>query len=676
MSSITLSDDELIAAFEADNEEALDAALEDMLSESSAGAAQAKDSLRNKLALFPSGDFPVSEYSNFCDQEWILDKPKHDFALKVKLDREIPGSNFLKSCLLYYLIPNFSFQSNVKSYRTTKSRGYEYSAIDDFLFKPNHLTATPADLALISIPMLNRALDAAKNSETPRKYVSLFFFIRLWSALSIQKLIPDEICLNLDLRNVDTTERHRDVREIFTGVMQGWVPYSENELEHLINYALFWTEEAMPHLQAARNYIRENEFDEIAGYTILRHQELPDFEKFFNIEVNGTRILNYNVVHRTITKGKYSWPGHAYTWVQHYATALDRVRNGIFILIALITGARKSELAPLTLDDIWKDEAGEYWIRIKRYKTANDPAHNGEVDDLPLPQFIGEKVEAFKELRDVGPFRKREILFQANQSVKPLNQVTPAILNGIINQLKDEVPVERIHCHRFRKTIAEILINRDERNIELIRMLFGHHSYEMTLRYISRNPHLVMGVAQALEDSFASEFHEIVSSVRDGSYSGAPAERIAEQIATRPNEFTGKRLRVSIMVYISHLLVAGEPVYISRTAIGTFCVSGEYFSADNPPPCLEGRPNSDGHLMPDPQNCQIDCRNAVVLAKARQAIVDNIEFFTSVLADNIDTISKKAELQIRRKIEAHQRHLNNLERNQHSPGLIPLRAIA
>ena len=80
--------------------------------------------------------------------------------------------------------------------------------------------------------------------------------------------------------------------------------------------------------------------------------------------------------------------------------------------------------------------------------------------------------------------------------------------------------------------------------------------------------------------------------------------------------------------------------------------------------------------MPDPQNCQIDCRNAVVLAKARQAIVDNIEFFTSVLADNINTISKKAELQIRRKIEAHQRHLSNLERNQHAPGLIPLRAIA
>lgn len=676
MSSLKLSDEELIAEFESDNEDALDAALEDLLAESSAGETQAKDSLKNKLALYPEGNFPVSQYSRFCDSEWVLHKPANDYPPKVKLDRELPGSNYLKSCLLYYLIPDFSFQGNVKSYRTTKSRAHEYSTIEDFLLKPNHLTATPADLALITVPMINKALDMAKDSGTSRRYVSLFFFVRLWKALSIQKLIPDEVCLTLDLRNVDTIERHREVRTIFTGVMQGWVPYSETELEHLINYALFWTEEAMPHLQAARNYIRDNKFDEIEGYLILRRQELPDFDKYFNIEINGKRVLNYSVNHRTVTKGKYSNPGHAYTWVQPYAIALDRVRNGLFILIALITGARKSELAPLTLNDIWADEAGDYWIRIRRYKTSHDPAHNGEVDELPLPKFIGEKVEAFKELRDVKPFRKREILFQANQSVKHLNQVTPAILNGIINQLKDEVPVERIHCHRFRKTIAEILINRDERNIELIRLLFGHHSYEMTLRYISRNPHLVLGVAQALEDSFASEFHEIVSSVRDGSYSGEPAERIAEQIAARPTEFQGKRLRLSVMVYISHLLVAGEPVYISRTALGTFCVTGEFFTAENPPPCLQGRPNPDGSLMPDPSNCQIDCRNAVVLAKARQAIVDNIEFFTAVLVDNIDTISKKAEMQIRRKIEAHERHLRNLDRNQHTPGLIPLRAIA
>ncbi|MEF9673889.1 hypothetical protein QNM99_24055 [Pseudomonas sp. PCH446] len=71
-----------------------------------------------------------------------------------------------------------------------------------------------------------------------------------------------------------------------------------------------------------------------------------------------------------------------------------------------------------------------------------------------------------------------------------------------------------------------------------------------------------------MEESFAHEFHEIVKSVRDGSYSGAAADRIAHQINSRPKEFTGQRLRLSIMVYISHLLLAGESVYIGRTAMG------------------------------------------------------------------------------------------------------------
>ncbi|MEF9673891.1 hypothetical protein QNM99_24065 [Pseudomonas sp. PCH446] len=135
--------DVLIAEFESDTQEAIDAALEDLLAESATMADSNKDSLANKLRLCPSGDFPVSDHSHYYDPEWLLHHADHSFPSKVKLDREIPGSNDLKRALLYYLIPDFSPQGNVKSYTTTKSRAYEYSVIDDFIFSPNNLTAHP-----------------------------------------------------------------------------------------------------------------------------------------------------------------------------------------------------------------------------------------------------------------------------------------------------------------------------------------------------------------------------------------------------------------------------------------------------------------------------------------------------------------------------------------------------
>lgn len=671
-----VDNDTLIAEFESDSQEAVDAALEDLLAESATVADSKKDSLANKLKLCPSGDFPVSDHSRYYEPEWLLHHAEHNFPSKVKLDREIPGSNDLKRALIYYLIPDFSPQGNVKSYTTTKSRAYEYTVIDDFILIPNNLTAEPAGLKLITAGMLNRALDAARNGEATRRYVSLFFFIRFWGALSSQKLIPEELCLDVDLRNVDTKERHKEVRNVFSGVMQGWVPYSETELEQLINYALFWTEEVTPALKKAREYINENEFDKIAGYTIHRVNVQPGFEENFNIVIKDQRVLNYSLNMRPVS-GYPNKMSHHYTWIQHYGLALDKVRNGIFILIALITGARKSELSKMLMSDVWKDESGEYWVRITRFKTADDPVYNGEEDILPLPRFIGEKVDDFKLLKNIGPFMKQGYMFQANLSVKTVNKATPALINAVVIQLKEELPIERIHAHRFRKTIAEILINRDERNIELIRMLFGHKSYAMTLRYIGRNPHLVRGVAQALEESFAHEFHEIVKSVRDGSYSGAAADRIALQINSRPKEFTGQRLRLSIMVYISHLLLAGESVYIGRTATGTFCVTGDHFTKDSPPPCLAGRPYIEDNPLPDPTNCQIDCRNAVVLEKARRAIEENITFYTSVLLGNTGNISRKAELDLRRKIAAHEVHLENLVSNQHKAvQLIEAREIA
>ncbi|MEF9673888.1 hypothetical protein QNM99_24050 [Pseudomonas sp. PCH446] len=92
---------------------------------------------------------------------------------------------------------------------------------------------------------------------------------------------------------------------------------------------------------------------------------------------------------------------------------------------------------------------------------------------------------------------------------------------------------------------------------------------------------------------------------------------------------------------------------------------------------MVGRPYIEDNPLPDPTNCQIDCRNAVVLEKARRAIEENITFYTSVLLGNTGNISRKAELDLRRKIAALELHLENLVNNQHKAvQLIEAREIA
>ncbi|MGZ4996683.1 MAG: tyrosine-type recombinase/integrase [Methylobacter sp.] len=650
---------EILAEFEADANEAAEAEMEYLLEASSGDSHSIESNLISKLSLCKEHDFSISDFSLYRDDEWLLEKPKNQGPVKVKFDRELPGSNDLKRVLLYYLIPDFSAFGQVKSYTTTHGHGYAYRHVEDYVFKANGLSALPEDIALITAKLLNSALDTAKNSPTSRHYPTLFFFIRLWCSLSIQGLIPEEYRLDIDVKRVDSRERHKDVINHFKGTMQTWVPFSESDLEQLVNYALFWTEEAMPFLTKAKDYIKANNLD--VGI-VARDKPDHELEAALSLKIGEETLLSFS--RSKIKKSGCLEYTYFYTWIDAYARTLDKVRNAIFVLIALISGMRARELCGLTLNDVYADDYGDYWINVTRFKTTFDPNHHGETEVIPLPKFVGDKVMEFVSLKEVYQFKKQEFLFQSNKSRKVVKKATPALLKLITSELMQATTVDHIHPHRFRKTIAEILINRDERNIDIIRLLFGHHSYKMCLRYIGRNPYLVRSISQAIEQNFTEEFNEIVTAIKHGAYSGEGAERIAQQMNNRPDDFLGKQLKLTILNYISHLLMAGEPIFIHRTALGIYCVSGEDFSIDHLPPCLAGRVVLDNLLIPDHSNCQIECKHVIVLERAKQAINDNITFYLAILDNMKEKLSREAETVIRNKIAANEIHLANLDRKK------------
>lgn len=643
-----------------DYSEALLEELEALQEELTSKASQPSMSLGNKIAEMGE-DFPVSNGVSYGAAMWSLPHGPHAHPNNIRFDRELPGSNDLKRALTYHTIPAFSPFSYIRSNTTTKAFGNEYAIVEQYIFKDNGLTAEPQHIALISMPMINQAFERAKASTARHHYFALFKHMRFWARLSEQKLLPEALRLDVSSEHIDIPERRKEVvQNRFNGAIESWIAYSEEDLEILMEYAFFWLERVMPKAEALKDYLVESKFAFLKDLVVTRRERLPELESLCNIEVDGKTVMSPKVHEHY----KDDLPHLTYSWVTGYGKVLDGIRNSIFILVALVTGARKGELAAMHFSHVTQDHNGDYWLKITRWKTAASPKH-GEGDTLPLPRFVGDMIRKYEQLRSIPPFVKEGWLFQPMRSTKVVNRATPSQITSVIEQLKNALPIERLHCHRFRKTIAEILINRDERNIDIIRALFGHKSYAMTLRYIARNPLMVRSVALAIEQNYAREFHDIVAGLRLG-HSGAAAQRIYKQILKRPDEFAGQQFKVTIVSYVSHLLKAGEPLFIRRTALGTYCLSGERFTPSNLPSCLEGRQFDEGLIMPDPGNCKLECKKIVMLGSAKQALTDNIQFYEAVLDNARGKLAPKVESELLRRIATSEGHLNNRISTGHS----------
>ncbi|MFY1664318.1 tyrosine-type recombinase/integrase [Pseudomonas sp. Pseu.R1] len=653
MSDYIEMQDRIIEEFENDADEAALERFASLLAETSDASAPARSGLRAKLEIYPDGNFPISPRSHYSSSVWRY--PGSGAGIHFRSD--VPGSNDLRRAILYHMLPAFTPYARIKSFKTTIQRASDYRLIEMYLLTPNRLTAIPAHLAMVTTKMVNRALDDAKASKMPSHYAHLFFMLRSWTELSTQKLLPIDLCLHNSVQSVDTRERSRDVMDFFTGSIQSWIPFSEDELEKLVNHSLFWVQRAMPRLLEAKKFLVESGITEFNKGVVRRAKRQPDIENALTIEIDGIQVLTVSR-----TDGTHDGrPVFTYRWVAEFAQAIDKVCGAVFVFVALVTGMRNHELGVLTFDAIVQDKGGHFWVDITRFKTSNDPNYNGETERLPLPGFVGEMLTDFKELRSLWTYYKKGLVFQKASANISIEAGNAAQVGKLASELEEPCGVDRIHPHRFRKTIAEILINRSERNIDLIRMLFGHHSYKMTLQYVSRNPYMVKAVAQALEESYSKEFHEIVTAVRDGASSGEPAERLASQINKRPEEFKGKRLKTSILVYIAHLLSSGTPFFVGRTAVGTYCITGTELDRRSPPPCLQGQVLPEGRIYPNPSNCQVECRNAVVVAKAETSLRENVRFYESLLAAGAEGLPPKAYRKIAARIEAHKFHLENLQ---------------
>ncbi|EKB1970473.1 tyrosine-type recombinase/integrase [Vibrio parahaemolyticus] len=615
-------------------------------------------SLVARLNDAPDGSFYVINESIYSSDYWRLPIQRHTNIL---FNSKIKGANDLYRALSYYLLPDYNPFGRINSYNSTRTYTACFKYLENFLFLPNALSCEALDINIITHRMLNDALDRAKEYSA-RAYSFTYFLIGFWISLSDQNFLPSAYALSVSLKNICTKKRYNDIQSALARETVGWQPFSEEELELLVEHALFWSEKALPELLKIASYLEE------IGASKQNHREIirgknrdKKLEEILGKKIDGVKICGYSHYIRKTNINGYIYDSNCYSWRRAFKLAVDKVLESIIILLSLVTGMRNREMGILTFDDITKAEKGGSWLLdITRFKTSSDPMYFGEHDNIPIPEFIGDRISDYKILREfIEHFSpKRNLMLTTVTDVREESEDTDGArgITRTLKRIKENLGLDTsIHHHRFRKTIAEILIKKSERNIDLIRMLFGHKSYRMSLKYIARNPYLIDSVVNALSEHYTEDFIHIVKAVSKGGYSGEAASRIAE-FTKDMSEFKGTLIRLSVRNYIAYLLEAGEDIFIKRTTLGTYCVSTDNHSESYRPPCIDHLGN-DVAATPDVSNCQLDCKNAVVLAEAKDALESNILFYEQMLDGDL---SKKSQNYFMSQLQINQTHLDNL----------------
>lgn len=622
-------------------------------------------SLLAKMENSETNDFLVTDFSKYNDDRWVLNEREN-----IRFT-EVPDDFIeLLKALMYYALPPNDPYGTVKSWKTVLSKKNEMMSLYRYIFDDYKVTPNEKGINLITTLMLNEALDKAKNRGVFSHYQNLYRTLSHWLSISENKLIPSHLRLPLDCKPVINEDRRKDVTNHFISGISPWKAFTEEEIEIMVSYALTWLNEAGDTLNKTKDFILENRLNKNSkdkngikqqGYRILDSDSDKEqkFRSIFDKEFAGEHAVGYIVTHNKKKTDKNS-PHKVYRWSSKYAEKLDHFRNGVFIFTALITGMRSRELSQVCFSDVTQDSNGDWWLDIRRFKTSIDPNYNGEKDRLPLPEFVAQKIVQLCKLKTALSFQqKQDTVFLSYKSRRQVER-KGFTLKIVISDLRNHVNVERIHAHRFRKTIAEILINRSERNIDLIRFLFGHKSYEMTMLYIARNPFMVKNIEDTMAEHFTHDFVDLVARNKGANFSGKHAKSIKETIEKAPESFDGQQIKLSAKDYVTNILASGDSFYIERLSVGEYCLSDREFNLNSLPPCISKQEFLSGVTKPNSFKCQPYCQHLLLSSNAEQAIRENISFFEGLIEATDPLIATDSERHIKRKIAAYKKHLLEL----------------
>jgi hypothetical protein len=253
---------------------------------------QRSDGLIEKLNVDPDGTFPVSKYSSYNQMHWVLLRAEGFKDVEISIESAREDLQGLKRALCYYLLPAFHPTGTIRSFRSSFVYAQAFRYLERYLFEPNFLSSSPEHLNVITAGLLNATLDDARDSGVMRAYWLLFFLINFWILLSREKRIPEEYRIDVDLGDVDTLVRRKDIQNVIRSTFVGWKPFSEEELRELLTYSFFWIDKGVPVIIDILEYCVAR--PEVAKKHLSYGKRDLEFEKVLGKKVDGVVIVGFS----------------------------------------------------------------------------------------------------------------------------------------------------------------------------------------------------------------------------------------------------------------------------------------------------------------------------------------------------------------------------------------------
>jgi hypothetical protein len=641
------------------------------------------------LASIPTNDWPtlkVSRLSMFADQKWDWRQegsPMYrdcaflnwnlslDTGLPLLADEHEPLVTLMRA-LLFYSTPQNAVFVNVRSFNSTTIAGKMLVVLARFLARHNlyvdlHGNGTFRGFNDIPPETFHDYYDSLTNINERTWFMR---HVRHWTQLSHANLLPPEYQLGYEI--FDRESLAKAYKE-FDASKKPYQPISLESLSILVShcfdiietyaedilfaYGLFWptmneaSKKAAPHFnwhtallqfeQHKTSLWDMKQFIDPCNHMPPRNamkfrQEItahPDWEKssFYRSRTSLYKTPIETVKNIAIELGielDKSNRAIYYDVVKVRSTVMNMatmLRNACAVIIFLVTGMRRSELANLEVGSYRESvgEPGSHRLRFLVFKTSD--ASRGEKQDIPIPHIAYKALCCIERLsapaRQVGG---SNLLF-ASATTSFGKPISLNAINGFLRDWCEELGVDQlIHPHQFRKTLAMFLIYQDAGNLPLIKRLFSHKSLKMSLAYITKLPGIAKEVKAALLEQNMELMSELLEAVDKGIIGGSAGLRIKENVKS------GKYAAMlnsdgweSLEQYIDSVLEEGVAL-LHRASLGVICTKTP--AVDQAAPCDPPFAPKVKRLHPNVQNCDpFDCKWAVFTETSVLRLVNEIK---------------------------------------------------
>jgi integrase len=598
----------------------------------------------------------VFEGVKFTENKWTIqyEQSEHiSFNFNFFLGRgtvtllDFPDLLFWSKALTYYAFPqilkiqNTSWRSVESTFNAIKMLIIEFLYPGGFISKHMISLITPNQLK----NHITQNFKKVKLNNTLFSTTKYTHVLAIWEQATMSAVLPTWACMQFRQKDVLSDILSKEIYLYNQDKRSQWQPLPSDVIERCFNISTNYLNEyatAIIDLQVLirqrPRWIKKGEPSTLKsvrqdGETKHLFKKLATYP-IPNIVGSEKKLLNLKIETRKVkTLGyKCGWQYRTIISIDEVRPQVINLKRSCIFIIGLFTGMRRREISELKVGSISSVD-GQYYLQIRRFKPESN-AQVGCIDSIPVPTSVAVAVSVLERLFD---FQRQTatsdyLLLSDIPSKKAFKKIKISTIGKDIKRFCKDFSGYDAHSHQLRKTISWLLISRSEANIDLIRQLFGHKSYGMSLRYILRNSLMVRNVIELLEHNYTQDLQEALANV----IKGVPEHGLEDAIRKRGQEksFKGQLLVTDIASFINETLASGVPLYISRIPIGGFCMMLVDGELKTPPPCMKNTNRS----TPSPDFCNyLSCPHVLFTQESNLNIQKQIDYYLhklDLLPDN------------------------------------------